>query len=610
MPNPLSGLTPALAAICEKGKVLPATGQALIDLVGPDQDETFDRLLTDADERNKPVELVLEPPPWKLYHPLNPRPRRDDHVFRYFLDGSSRTHFLGTVVERERSSPVQFAQVGAAAVYRQDDGRMLRAGAERRLILMLSKEHVSPELWEAVASRVQALPDLELRNSGEKDPVTDGVQVGEPRFRGAHKANWFMREAERDLAQDVLTKLPKGAWLVLDGGLGKDILTWPYLKKWVHPPLIGVCKSFSKEPCFKVGGGPGGKILNLYELLARLEHGCRTAVFGAEGGPLAVFVSRVKLTDYRPEEVEEGLKRIAGRFKEDQGAEDFLKGREFLRTCFSAQVLENLCKLRSAVLAEPQDTVRDFFLLGLLAILKNFSYAVRDGGWLRWQKRPVKAEEVLPSFLRQIYNMLEDINKSHAIDSDGTYEVYHADARYLDLSNLYSAVITSPPYPNRHDYSRIFTVELLFHFLNEFQLKEFRHHSFSSHVEARPRDYANKPVLPTSFRRLLDLLKQKGADRRVPRMLRGFMEDMYITMLSLRKLIQPEGKLAFIVGNVRYLGEMIEVDDLLSQLAQQAGFKWLTTWVVRYRGNSAQQMGRYGRQAAREGVVILEKSGK
>lgn len=294
MPNPLSGLTPALAAICEKGKVLPATGQALIDLLGPDQDETFDRLLTDAEERFKPVDLVLESPPWKLYHSLIPRPRWDDHVFRYFLDGSARTYFLGTVVERERSSPVQFAQVGAAAVCREDDGRLLRAGAERRLILMLSQEHVSPELWEAVAARVQAIPDLELRNSGERDPVTDGVQVAEPRFRGAHKANWFMREVERDLAQKLLTELPEGAWLVLDGGLGKDILTWPNLKKWSHPPLIGVCKSFSKESCFKVGAGPGGKILNLYELLARLEHGCRTTAFGAEGGKKAFWYVRLR----------------------------------------------------------------------------------------------------------------------------------------------------------------------------------------------------------------------------------------------------------------------------------------------------------------------------
>lgn len=78
MANPLSGLTPALQAICSKGKVLPATGQALIDLLGPDQDETFDRLLTNADDRKKPVEMVLEPPPWKLYRPIEPRPRQTD----------------------------------------------------------------------------------------------------------------------------------------------------------------------------------------------------------------------------------------------------------------------------------------------------------------------------------------------------------------------------------------------------------------------------------------------------------------------------------------------------------------------------------------------------
>lgn len=59
MPNPLSGLTPALAAICAKGKVLPAIGQALLDLLGPDTDETFDRLLTDQDDKKKPIEIVL-----------------------------------------------------------------------------------------------------------------------------------------------------------------------------------------------------------------------------------------------------------------------------------------------------------------------------------------------------------------------------------------------------------------------------------------------------------------------------------------------------------------------------------------------------------------------
>jgi hypothetical protein len=294
MPNPLSGLTPALAAICEKGKVLPATGQALIDMLGPDTDETFDRLLTDPEDKKQPFEIVLEPPPWKLYHSPPSRPRPLDHVFRYFLDGSTRTYFLGTVVERERSSPVQFAQVGAAAVFRKEDGRLAKSAADRRLILMLSKEHVSPELWESVETQVQAIPELRLRNSGEKDPVTNGVQVAEPRFRGAHKANWFMRETEKDLTQNLLENLPLDSWLVTDGGLGKDIIFWPRMQEWEHPPIIGIGKSFSKEPSFKVGGGPGGKILNLYELLAKLEYGCRTVVFGAESGKKAFWYLRLR----------------------------------------------------------------------------------------------------------------------------------------------------------------------------------------------------------------------------------------------------------------------------------------------------------------------------
>lgn len=198
------------------------------------------------------------------------------------------------MVEQERSSPVQFSQVGAGAVFRRDDGRLGKALAERRLILMLSQNNVSQELWEAVEAQVQAMPEMTLRDSGEKDPVTDGVQVAEPRFRGAHKANWFMRETERDLAQKLLEDLPPDCWLVMDGGLGKDIIFWPRLAEWEHPPLIGVGKSFSKEPSFKVGGGPGGKILNLFELLAKLEFGNRTIAFGAEGGKKAFWYVRIR----------------------------------------------------------------------------------------------------------------------------------------------------------------------------------------------------------------------------------------------------------------------------------------------------------------------------
>ena len=89
-------------------------------------------------------------------------------------------------------------------------------------------------------------------------------------------------------------------------------------------------------------------------------------------------------------------------------------------------------------------------------------------------------------------------------------------------------------------------------------------------------------------------------------MLNGYFQDLLYTMTSLKAKLKKGAKLAFVVGNVRYKGEMVYVDDLLAYLAQKAGYKWVKTWIVRYRGNSAQKMGNYGREAARESVVIIE----
>jgi hypothetical protein len=110
MANPLSGLKPALEVLAQNVDILPATGQAVEDLVRPDQEEVEDTILTRDDTR---VDMLIERPNRDLYVPTPSLPRTEQHVFRYFLDGSQRSYFLGTAVERERSSPIQLAQIGA-----------------------------------------------------------------------------------------------------------------------------------------------------------------------------------------------------------------------------------------------------------------------------------------------------------------------------------------------------------------------------------------------------------------------------------------------------------------------------------------------------------------
>jgi hypothetical protein len=72
-------------------------------------------------------------------------------------------------------------------------------------------------------------------------------------------------------------------------------------------------------------------------------------------------------------------------------------------------------------------------------------------------------------------------------------------------------------------------------------------------------------------------------------------------------MVKPGGQLAFVVGNVQHAGVQVPVDEILAKLGEQAGLKWKETWLIRLRGNSAQQMGRYGRQPSRESVVIFQR---
>ena len=99
MASPFAALTPALTTLATEGQVLPATGQALVDLAAPDTYELYDRL-TGGDQI---VEDLWERPAGSLYRAVPTIGRRERHLFRYFVDGSTKTYFIGTLLEHERS---------------------------------------------------------------------------------------------------------------------------------------------------------------------------------------------------------------------------------------------------------------------------------------------------------------------------------------------------------------------------------------------------------------------------------------------------------------------------------------------------------------------------
>ena len=189
----------------------------------------------------------------------------------------------------------------------------------------------------------------------------------------------------------------------------------------------------------------------------------------------------------------------------------------------------------------------------------------------------------------------------------GHWEACKADSRNLPIrASSCSAAITSPPYPNRHDYTRVFGIELMFDFLNFEENQSLRHQSFESHPESRPerplakiKDYKSPQRLEKSIRKL--------EDGRMRRMLRGYFLDMHLCLREVARVCRTGAKSAFVVGNAQYSGQPILVDEFTAELGERVGLCCREIRAVRWRGNSSQQMGKYGRQASRESIVIFEK---
>lgn len=285
--NPLAGLRAPLERLVADANVLPASGQAQEYLQRFDLDEHYDRIAQGA---GKVVDAIRERPGGKLYVSVPPASRTEDHCFRIFVDGSARITFLGTVVGLVKPTPVVLAQVGAAAIQREDDGSLQTATREIRLRLVLDRSSLAEATWTAVESAA-AEGGIGLIDAAEASPYTDDDEVGsvkEPRSRAAHKANWHMRELERDVLGEVVPTLPDEGWAIIDGGLGREF-------RQAEEPrgFVGVVKNFGKDIAFDLPGKKKRRV-DLHTLLARLDEAHRTAVFGREDGRTVFWYVRLR----------------------------------------------------------------------------------------------------------------------------------------------------------------------------------------------------------------------------------------------------------------------------------------------------------------------------
>lgn len=311
---------------------------------------------------------------------------------------------------------------------------------------------------------------------------------------------------------------------------------------------------------------------------------------------------------------------------------------------YPSETIEAIERYRGAMNQE-NEKIQAILRLALLCVLESVSYTRKDGQYLRWDARSGKLRPgtkpfnkgVILSFASAINTKLKEIlSDVTSLDIPTTlFPITHTQSKIRLLKGscleilptletaTYDAILTSPPYCNRYDYTRTYALELAMLGLTQVEVSYLRQTMLSCTVENREKDLlkicsnwspfieaANKQKLLKTINTYLEHEKAIGNlnNTSIPRMVRGYFSEMACVIGECYRLLKSNALLYMVNDNVRYAGVGISVDMILSDIARILGFEVEKIYVVPgKKGNSSQQMGTYGRVPLRKCVYVWRK---
>jgi len=280
-------------------------------------------------------------------------------------------------------------------------------------------------------------------------------------------------------------------------------------------------------------------------LLACKQLGIKS--IGFDVSPLAAFVSEAKTRDFDLEKIRE----TRDKFKEMKPRQIGKFKNKLIRRLFREQQLDDIYFYYKEIDKIQDPKVRVLFLLALIDTTSRVANVVKVGGSLRKKKKPSMPVKKL--LLGKVKKMMIDLKKSPANGPEP--DVWQDDARIVKLEeNSVDAVITSPPYLNKIEYTSVYKMELgLFFKEQETKLR--------AHIQ--------------------DKATGRDLDTKIPLIAKAYFDDIRKVMQNMFHYLKPGGKALIVVGGGCFPYEVVESDDILIEDAEKIGFKKLDKIVAR-----------------------------
>lgn len=314
--------------------------------------------------------------------------------------------------------------------------------------------------------------------------------------------------------------------------------------------------------------------------------------YGVEAHPYIYRIAKAKLNWNYPAEKfkEEALALLKTAKGKKITQTEFPK---LIMSCYPLETIQKLEALKQTWLdASQEEEIKNFNWFIITTILRTTS-PVGTAQWQYIQPNKTKSKVIDPfvAFESKVNEMYLDMKRTQArfknvVDSI----ILNEDARNIESipDGWGDLVITSPPYANNYDYADATRLEMTFwgdiSGWADLQDNVRKHlvRACTQHVSklgdsigsilSNPRLDAIKPELLEVFETLKEERLKHGGKKNYHLMIAAYFNDLADVFHSLRRVMNENSKMCFVIGDSAPYGIYVPVDKWLGELAISAGF--------------------------------------
>jgi hypothetical protein len=265
-------------------------------------------------------------------------------------------------------------------------------------------------------------------------------------------------------------------------------------------------------------------------------------------------------------------------------------------------------------------TYRNFFYLALVSAVVSKIADVKFGPEI-YCVRPRKLP-ALSSFIEVAELMISEMQFAHRLRSTARSNIYLGDSRsrdtyYQALPSRARFAITSPPYPNEHDYTRSTRLELIMlgHVRDIKGLRSLKHDMLRCTTKGLYKDDSDAEFAKNypSVERVAQELDRRAAgysdgfSQLYGRMVREYFGGMARHLLSLHHGLVPGARCAYVIRDTRaLLGVYIDTPTLVGEIAASPKVGYELEKIIEWK----KVKGTTGNYQLKEKILIFRKPGR